>query len=665
MRIPEFSRTVLPDNSVGIARAQVARAPYGQKAEVINQAQRATAAFTNNALDYVGREAQARNATAVNQASIEFKKQSADLENTMRQQRADSPENFHKDFDGELQKLSDQFVNNAPSEAAKTALRTSLDNQRAGAYESNLQWERTRSVENFASSVDRSQQTAATISAERGKAGQPIDDLLRDADATAIAGSTIVQGADKVERIRLAGRKRVIDAAINSAIQYNPDYALKLIEQYGQKQEGFEGAINTVMKNEGGFVASDGASGAPAIYGINRKWHPEAYDAAKKITDEKGEEAGQEYARLFYKEEFWDKNNIGQLPAEAQTVVMDGVVNHTGAFSKKLIEAAKGGASQDELIDMREAEYRRLAKANPAKYENSLPGWLNRLDGLRQERATDPESMQKYEKEAKASLIKLDDTRRIDRVVAEAQTEKDLYERFTKGELQLAELTELQEKGDVKPEFAAFLRESIVKANPIAPEEQNEIYTDAFDQVAQLEIKRDGGQVKIGNKDATLEDMLRLQQKLIKESVRGVTGLRPLLNKLSPAILLKAKVEQGNDDIGLEFPFTSSETYDAGYEVIQDYLEKQKKDKDYALKSSMLSNFVDMADRLPPEVLGNQAQLDVQLASIANTVIAKATQQGMKSIPVPAIKHLLDNPSTAPQFDAIFGTGAANKVLGK
>jgi hypothetical protein len=668
-RIPEFTRTVLPDRSVGIARAQVARAPYDLKAEAMNDLQQGVVRTTNMASDYIYREAAAKNATAVNQGAIEFKKRSADLESEMRQKRAANPENFHKDFDSELQKVADEFIKSAPTEAAKTALRGTLDTQRASIYEQNLTWEKTRKAENYVASIDKSTQNLSLMSDQRGRAGANIDDLLRDADATAIAGSTIVEGPEKVEKIRQTVRRRVIESAIDGAIETNPAYALELIEKYGTHAGGEEAAINTVMKNEGGFVEVDGSSGAPAIYGINRKWHQEAYDEAKRITDEKGAEAGQAYARSFYKTEYWEKNKIGELPVEAQTVVMDGVVNHSAAFSKKLVEAAKEGKTEEELLAMREEEYRRLAKANPAKYAQSLPGWLNRLEGLRAEGSVPPEKLTAMRKEAQTSLLKLDDTKKTNQLVDSARSQWDLYNKFAEGDLTLSAVSNLEEQGKIDKNFAAFMRQNIIKNNPISAEDQNQIYSDLFDEVSQLGIKTKDGKLKLEKDDANLEDLVRLQNKIIKESVRGVTGLKPLLNKVSPAVLSFADKERGTDDKGadsfLGF-FRSTETYDSGYETIQNFLEKQGKEKDVALKASMLSDFVEQADALPEDVLADKRALDGQLTSIANNVIAKSMRGGaMKNIPVPAIKYLLDNPSTSAQFDQLFGAGAANKVLGR
>lgn len=152
---------------------------------------------------------------------------------------------------------------------------------------------------------------------------------------------------------------------------------LRILDR-GKQSTGFDKAIQVVMKNEGGFTPSDGASGAPAIYGLNAKWHPQAYAEAKRLTDEQGEAVGKAYAQDYYKKVFWETNGLEQLPEEVQGVVLDGVINHRITFGKQLVEAAISGATSEQLINMRKAEYDRLKNADP-KYAESYKGWMNRL----------------------------------------------------------------------------------------------------------------------------------------------------------------------------------------------------------------------------------------------------------------------------------------------
>ena len=143
------------------------------------------------------------------------------------------------------------------------------------------------------------------------------------------------------------------------------------LEALGVNTGGFDSAIATVLKNEGGYSASDGNTGNPVNFGINQKAHPEV--DVKNLT--------QDQAKEIYKKDYWDKYGVDQLRPDQQAIVMDGVVNHGSTFAQKLVDAAKAGANPSELINMRQQEYDRLAKSG--KYpDNVVQSWDNRLSGF-------------------------------------------------------------------------------------------------------------------------------------------------------------------------------------------------------------------------------------------------------------------------------------------
>jgi hypothetical protein len=80
---------------------------------------------------------------------------------------------------------------------------------------------------------------------------------------------------------------------------------------------GFEAHIGPLLKREGGFVARDGRSGAPANFGINQKYNPDV--DVKGLTPER--------AAQLYKTRYWDVIDGDRLPAEAQAAVFDAAVN--------------------------------------------------------------------------------------------------------------------------------------------------------------------------------------------------------------------------------------------------------------------------------------------------------------------------------------------------
>lgn len=143
---------------------------------------------------------------------------------------------------------------------------------------------------------------------------------------------------------------------------------------------GFEAHIPLLQQVEGGYVKSDGASGFPAVYGINAKYHQAEFDEAMRITETEGEAAGKAYAAEFYKKQYWDANGLDKYTPEQQAVLFDGMVNHRSDFRTELLSAADKGASPVELLAMRHKEYQRLAR-NP-EYAPSYRGWMKRLNDV-------------------------------------------------------------------------------------------------------------------------------------------------------------------------------------------------------------------------------------------------------------------------------------------
>lgn len=61
-------------------------------------------------------------------------------------------------------------------------------------------------------------------------------------------------------------------------------------------------------------------------------------------------------------------------------MLYDAAVNHGVGYAKKLMAAS--GGDPKKMLELRRAEYARLAKADPAKYGDDLAGWTNRMRKL-------------------------------------------------------------------------------------------------------------------------------------------------------------------------------------------------------------------------------------------------------------------------------------------
>lgn len=194
--------------------------------------------------------------------------------------------------------------------------------------------------------------------------------------------SQILSSTDYKGSARYSPEFQVRDLIERGTMAFQALPPLKRMEALGDVGGGFEYAQQLVDKHEGGFNPSDGLTGEPALFGINRKWHKEAYAKVEAAYRSGGEAAGKTVAQDYLKKTFWDANNIDSLPPEVQGIVYDGAVNQGNNFAEKLINAVKEGAGPSQLLEMRQKEYDRLAKGGKFK-PSIIASWNNRLNSYR------------------------------------------------------------------------------------------------------------------------------------------------------------------------------------------------------------------------------------------------------------------------------------------
>lgn len=136
-------------------------------------------------------------------------------------------------------------------------------------------------------------------------------------------------------------------------------------------QDVFQTLMPSIFKTEGGYVASDGKRGATK-YGINGE--------ANGLTPEQIKNLTPEQAQQIYKNNYWDKYQLDTLPASSIPVVFDGVINHRSDFAQSLVNAAKSGATPQQLGEMRKAEYTRLIQTEPDTFKKYEKSWMGRVD---------------------------------------------------------------------------------------------------------------------------------------------------------------------------------------------------------------------------------------------------------------------------------------------
>ncbi len=188
----------------------------------------AAATVTGAAAEIADKFAIAHETTAVNEAIIKNKKTKMDFLEQKRKEFESNPIDFAKRIEPDLKKIDNQMEGMLPTGRAKKAFKERMDQLNLGVYEDNFQWSKQRQVEMFAQSVENATQDLGVMAYRRGEQGGSIDDLIRDAEATAIAGSTLV-APEKVQDISRKTRQTVVENYINAVAEKNPYQAKKLL----------------------------------------------------------------------------------------------------------------------------------------------------------------------------------------------------------------------------------------------------------------------------------------------------------------------------------------------------------------------------------------------------------------------------------------------------
>lgn len=176
---------------------------------------------------------------------------------------------------------------------------------------------------------------------------------------------------------------RVFDTVIeqdNQRRRDTPPISSRTTPEAGPVQPGalFDTAVSSLLRREGGYVASDGTSGAPANFGINQRANPDV--DVKGLTRDK--------AVAIYRERYWDKIGGDNLAPATALVALDAAALQGVETAKKLIEET--GGDPQAMIAKRREQLQALAARDP-KQRPYLTGWMNRLASLEAEAATLPQ----------------------------------------------------------------------------------------------------------------------------------------------------------------------------------------------------------------------------------------------------------------------------------
>jgi len=184
------------------------------------------------------------------------------------------------------------------------------------------------------------------------------------------ARETLTRYEDKIDPIKAARLGKDIRAM---ADQREATQIAEGVPVVGGARE----IISYVIDEHEGEGLNPNDNGRPSKFGVRADAADGTYKGLKvaDLTRAQAEE--------IYQRDFWKPSGAADLVKSnpgAAYVLYDAAVNHGVGYAKKLRAAA--GDDPKKMIDLRLAEYSRLAKADPAQYGDDLAGWQARMRKL-------------------------------------------------------------------------------------------------------------------------------------------------------------------------------------------------------------------------------------------------------------------------------------------
>lgn len=187
-----------------------------------------------------------------------------------------------------------------------------------------MQWERTERINNDIDNVEKYQKSLYA------KINDNIESVNEAKTQMSMLVDNLVVEPSVKRKILDDFDETITQLHYNYRIQTNPESFLNDFKKVGGNS--FEETINYILDIEGGYVAKDGRSNAPANFGINQKANPDI--DVKNLSKEQ--------AKQIYKERYWDKINADSLPQNIRLIAMDSAVNQGVGIANKLINESNG-----------------------------------------------------------------------------------------------------------------------------------------------------------------------------------------------------------------------------------------------------------------------------------------------------------------------------------
>lgn len=221
-RIPEYTTTVIRERAVADTFDMGAISRAG---EMFSGASQAFGVASDIALKFE----RANEATAVNEAVIAKQRENIDYLEQVKQQRQGNPSNAAADVEKDLKKRDQEIAETLPSRRAKQAFMNSASRINLQEYGNMVNWENTRKAQIYAGRIQNAISDNNILMLRAGREGLPIDDYLRNVDATTVA-ATGVFAPEKLTQINQSGRAEGLSYYLQGVAERNPSEAKRLLD---------------------------------------------------------------------------------------------------------------------------------------------------------------------------------------------------------------------------------------------------------------------------------------------------------------------------------------------------------------------------------------------------------------------------------------------------
>lgn len=170
---------------------------------------RGAADLANVGMQLADREKAAHDATKLNKAVVDYKKDNLLLRDRLYRENNSTPEGISALYEEEAEKLKQQYIKTLPDKKVQRAFTETAQSVNLSGFGDALTWQRRRGAE---VALERTNDALKTIY-DRSFAGGNLEEVFKDIDASVVAASTLVNDDIRLENLREGAREQAIKSA--------------------------------------------------------------------------------------------------------------------------------------------------------------------------------------------------------------------------------------------------------------------------------------------------------------------------------------------------------------------------------------------------------------------------------------------------------------------